>query len=295
MRINKQWFQTHKRLVELILLFAIFSINGLINATTVLMQDMRGNESAFLTWEPFVWELSSAYSTLLLFPLIALFTEHFSWQWKYPLKSFLRYTGAAIVFSLLHVCTMVLVREFAYGFTASEYDFATNTNTFVFELFYEIRKDVWSFTFFVVVIEVYRYALYQWLGDTKPIFQSSVPPAESHNVLPEVLLVKKTGKEFLIKTREVQWAESAGNYINLRIDEAIYPMRITMADFAEQAKFYGFVRTHRSQVINTHWIEHIKKLPSGDADIKMRDGTVLKLSRRFKKEFDTFVTSLSTT
>ncbi len=101
------------------------------------------------------------------------------------------------------------------------------------------------------------------------------------------------GKEFLIKTKDVQWAESAGNYINLRIHDAIYPMRITMTDFAEQAKLHGFIRTHRSQIINAYWIAHIQKNPSGDADITMIDGSILKLSRRFKHDFETFIHSLA--
>jgi DNA-binding LytR/AlgR family response regulator len=291
--LNKQWFQSNKKMVEFIFLFIYFSINGLINATTILMQDMRGNTRSFLPWEPFVWELSSAYSTLLLFPVIGTFIARFGWGWHSPLSSLFRYIAAAIVFSLLHVAAMVLLREFAYSFTTSDYQFATNAQTLVFELFYELQQDVWNFAFFIIAIKVYQYALSQWLGDTKPIFQSSPQPTETHKGLPEILLVKKMGKEFLIKTKDVQWAESAGNYINLRIHNAIYPMRITMTDFAEQTKIYGFIRTHRSQIINAYWIAHIQKNPSGDADITMIDGSILKLSRRFKHDFETFIHSLA--
>lgn len=293
MKINKQWFQRYKRQTELIFLLIYFTINGLINASTVLMEEMRNDELAFRAWEPFVWELSSAYSTLLLIPLIALFTKHYGWQWSAPLKSLVKYVAAAFVFSLMHVSVMVLVRETAYTLSDLEYDFATSTNHLIFELLYEIRKDIWSFLFFVIAIEVYRYSLCQWLGDTTSIFESPAADSNHQTTLPEMLLVKKLGKEFLIQTREIQWAESAGNYINLHARDSMYPMRITMTEFVEQAKVYGFVRIHRSQVINLHFIDHIERQPSGDAKIQMKDGYTLTLSRRFKEQFEDSVQGLS--
>lgn len=294
MVMNKQWFQTNKPFVELALLFVYLTVNAIINATTVLMHDMRSGEDTILQWEPFVWELSSAYSTLLLFPLIALYTKYYGWQWKYPFRTFLRYLLVGVVFCLLHVGLMVVFREVAYSFTSSEYNFATDINSLIFELLYEMRKDIWSFFFYIITIEVYRYVINQWVGDTKPIFESTpLEDVETSTSLPEILLVKKMGKEFLIKTKDIQWAESAGNYLNLYIDNMIYPMRITMSQFAEQAKSYGFIRTHRSQIINARCIKHIEKLQSGDADIQMQDDTKLKLSRRYKKEFENFVMSLS--
>lgn len=292
MNISKQWVQENKTVLELVLLFLYFTINGIINATTVLMEDVRDGVYSVAQWEPFVWELSSAYSTLLLIPAIAYFTQHYRWQWKHPVLTLAKYLGAAVVFCLLHVTLMVLFRELVYGFTSLEYHFATDPRSLLFELLYEMRKDIWSFFFFVIAIELYRYSINQWFGEAKPIFEL---PSESEpqdiQPLPEILLVKKMGKEFLIRTREIQWAESAGNYLNLHVNNEVYPMRTTLTEFASQSSTHGFIRTHRSQIINVAWINHIEKLPSGDANIEMRDGASLKLSRRYKSDFESFISS----
>jgi len=292
MTFNKYWVQENKSKLELALLFMYFTINSLVNATSELMEDMRGGRATFSQWEPFVWELSSGYSTLILIPIIALFTKRYRWQWAHPLPTVFKYFGAAFAFCLLHVGLMVFFREVVYSFTSLDYDFATDTRSLFFELVYEFRKDIWSFFFFVVAIEVYRYAINQWLGEAKAIFDMPKESAEQDvGSLPDVLLVKKMGKEFLIKTKEIQWAESAGNYLNLRVNGEVYPMRITLADFAAQAVPHGFIRTHRSQIVNIDCIKHIEKLPSGDATIEMLDSSELKLSRRYKSDFDAFISS----
>lgn len=294
MNIDKSWFQANKFKIELTLLFLYFTINGLINASSNVMESMRSGDGAFSPWEPFVWELSSAYTSMALIPLIALFSKYYRWDWQQPSRTILKYMGMALTFCILHVSGMVIIREFVYAFTDSEYRFATDLASLLFEFIYEARKDVWSFFFFVLAIEAYRYAISQWLGNITPIFESSTKnDQEQAKTLPEVLLVKKMGKEFLIKSKEVQWAESSGNYLNLHVNNAVYPMRITMSEFAQQAAIFGFIRTHRSQIVNSHHIKHIEKQASGDSSITLQDGTCLKLSRRYKKDFDEYVKTLS--
>ena len=296
----KMWFQANKRLTEALLLLCYFSINGIVNATTVLMHDMRDNLNSFAMWEPFVWELSSGYSTVLLIPVIAWFTKKCPWQWHNNLNAFLGYFCAAILFCFAHVFLMVALREFAYLFSASEYSFADNLSAFLFELLYELRKDVWSFFFFVVCIHVYRYALTQWLGDTAPIADFSTnknDPTQSSksNVekMPAKLLVRKLGKEFLINTCDIEWVQSSGNYLNLHVAGDIYPMRITLSVFCDKAQPYGFIRTHRSQAINCHFIKHIETLASGDGVIETHANDKIKLSRRYKTEVQQAISELT--
>ncbi|GEM_PF-1619108 len=292
MTLNKQWIQENKTKLALAIIFLYVSINGCINATTVLMEDARDGIVNVLPWEPFVWELSSSYSTFLLIPVIAYFTKRSRWRWESPLPTLLKYLAAAVTFCVFHVLLMVVFREVIYSFTALEYNFATNAKTLAFELLYELRKDIWSFVFYVVAIEVYRYSITQWFGEAKPIFERpNELKLEDVDPLPDILLVKKMGKEFLLKTKDIEWAESAGNYLNLRANNEIYPMRTTLSEFASQAASHGFIRIHRSHIINISCINHIQKLPSGDADIEMRDGAVLKLSRRYKNDFESFVSS----
>jgi hypothetical protein len=75
--------------------------------------------------------------------------------------------------------------------------------------------------FFLAMIGVYRYIVAQWLGDAQSI--SNKPDKEidcqQSTSLASILLVKKLGKEFLIKTKTVEWVEAYGNYANLRCSQ----------------------------------------------------------------------------
>ena len=230
----------------------------------------------------FVWEISSAFSSLMLFPIIALFTIKCSWQWQNPLRSLVQYFFAAIIFSLFHIGIMVGLRELTYWFTPQNYDFAKSLSELGYELIYEMRKDIWSFAFFVILITLYRQVISQIVGDTQHISeQKTVPSTPTKH-----LLVKKLGKEFLVRKAQIEWMQSSGNYVNLFVENDVFPMRTTLANFIETDTTSTFCRIHRSFAVNLNFIKFIETHPSGDGQITMKSGTKLRLSRRYKTEFE---------
>lgn len=188
---------------------------------------------------------------------------------------------------------MVAMREFVYLLAASDYQFSNGFQHFLFKFLYELRKDVWVFCFFFAMIGVYRYVVAQWLGDAQSI--SNKPDKQIDNqqsaATASILLVKKLGKEFLVKTKNIEWVEAYGNYANLHIDNEIYPMRTTMSDFILKSRHYGLIRVHRSFAVNVSRVHFIESLASGDAEIVMRSGQKIRLSRRYKSDFETLIAS----
>jgi len=294
MAFSKTQFQQHKFAYETFALVAYFAINATINATTVLMEELRKTQASFHSWEPFAWEYSSALASLIIIPLIAWLTRRYPWNWRAGIQSLVLYSCAAIAYSLLHVSLMVTVRELAYLLSASDYQFANSFPELTFEILYEARKDIWSFCFFIAMIAIYRYLISQWLGDVSSVSDNTDEGSneELSEALASILLVKKLGKEFLIKSQQIEWAEACGNYANLHIGEDVYPMRITMSDFVEKGTHLGFARVHKSYAINVNRVHYIEALPSGDAEVVMLSGNKVKLSRRYKKDFDEFIAGL---
>lgn len=291
MQLSKEYFQKHKLAFEILALFCYLGINATINATTVLMEEARETSASFQAWEPFVWEYSSALATVIVFPLIAWFMRNYPWDWQTIKSSTGRYIVAAITYGAMHLGLMVAMREFVYLFSESVYQFANGFQQFLFEFLYELRKDVWSFCFFVAIIAIYRYIIAQWLGDAQSISNKSdkeIDCQESES-LASILLVKKFGKEFLIKTKNIEWVEACGNYANLHIANEIYPMRITMTELMLKSRSYGVTRVHKSFAVNVNWVNFIAPLASGDGEIVMQSGEKLRLSRRYKVEFETLV------
>lgn len=278
MLVSKLHYQNNKTRYEAFILSVYFFIDAAINSTTVLMESQREPISPLAVWEPFVWEYSSALSSLLLLPLVAIFMTKYPWQWKQPKLSSLQYLTAAIVFSMAHVVGMIAFREISYQFSSLEYDFAKSTSEFIYELIYEFRKDVWSFCSFVILISVYRQIIAQWLGDASYIDDTT----NVSRKLTKHLLVKKLGKEFLIKTEHIEWMQSAGNYVNLHIGDQVYPTRSTLAEFVASDTTDSLCRIHRSFAINLNFVHCIEPHASGDAEITMLSGQTLRLSRRYK-------------
>ena len=164
----------------------------------------------------------------------------YPWDWQTTKRSIGRYVVAAICYGALHISLMVIMRELVYSLTESHYQFANGFQQFLFEFLYELRKDVWSFCFFVAIIGIYRYMIAQWLGDAQSISNKSdnEVDCQQSESLANILLVKKLGKEFLIKTKNIEWVEACGNYVNLHIANETYPMRITMTEFILKSRSY---------------------------------------------------------
>ncbi|WP_144209293.1 LytR/AlgR family response regulator transcription factor [Shewanella donghaensis] len=274
-------FQKYKLRYEMAILCCYFLINNTLLATSIIMEaDRKGTPLPFQVWEPFVWEYSSAIGVLVLFPLLIYSLQRIPFEWTSIKRSVLYYFLISVVFSLCHVAIMVGIRESIYFVMNSNYDFGN----IGFELFYEYRKDLWSFIFFIIFINAYQFILSRLQGEANPVAQS-----EDDNISQSFdrLLIKKLGKEFIVKVEEVEWLEANGNYVNLHINGRIYPTRTTLSKLIEKISTKGFCRIHRSHAVNLEKIESITPLSSGDSEVKLNSGKALNLSRRYKESFKT--------
>ncbi|WP_196139144.1 LytTR family DNA-binding domain-containing protein [Aliikangiella sp. G2MR2-5] len=268
-------YQQYHVWYEILAIVIFFAINNTILATSVIMEEHRDGSSDLALWEPFVWEYSSAISTMLLIWPLVRFLRKCPFNWTSVGYSLLLYFIASVIFSLSHIALMVLIRKLVYWWTGGNYDFGD----LGYELVYEYRKDLWSFVFLIFIYHGYAYISSQLLGEA-----NLVQDGEEQKATPdcERLLVKKLGKEFIIKVSEIEWLESSGNYVNLHVAGRIYPMRSTLNRLVEQIAEKGFYRIHRSYAVNLDQIDSITPLGSGDSEVKLNNGKVLNLSRRYK-------------
>lgn len=279
------WFEQvdkHKRLYGLLIFAGFLLINNSINATSVWMENNRDGSPGIELWEPFVWEYSSAVSNILIAPLLLWFFNRHPLQLTQIKRQILTHGLATVVYSLMHVVIMVMFREWAYAFTEQSYEFGP----WVRELWYEYRKDAWGYVFFLFIYQMIQFIYVRLKGEANLIAESeseSEPDLRSQALIPEHFLVKKLDREFLIKVSDIEWIESAGNYVNLHSNGRIYPLRSTLAQITKRLAPVGFTRIHRSHVINHHAIDNISYLASGDGLIELKSGQKLNLSRRYKE------------
>ena len=295
-RDQQWWIETlsQRPLLYAWLVYAVFILlNNSINANTVWLEHSRNPLNTLDWWEPWLWEISSATSTMLLAPLLFLSFDRQPLRFSQPLQQCLWHFGVSLLFCLAHVALMVAQRELVYGWTGDEYDFGPLAR----ELWYEYRKDVWGYLNLLVTYQLCAMVWRRVRGEASVL---AVSETESAGFTPEVpaaaqpesptkplqhLLVKKLDKEFLLAVSAIEYLEACGNYVNLHSGGRIYPLRSTLSQLIEQLGKQGFSRVHRSFAVNHAFVAELSYEPSGDGDIRLKSGVTVPLSRRYKDEF----------
>ena len=80
----------------------------------------------------------------------------------------------------------------------------------------------------------------------------------------------------------IDWIRADGNYVQIHADGAHYLHRETLSHLLETLDPARFLRIHRGVIVNVERIREVHPLFNGNAEIVLRDGTRLDLSRRFR-------------
>ena len=73
-----------------------------------------------------------------------------------------------------------------------------------------------------------------------------------------------------------------GNYVLLEKQSGSYLLRESISTVAEKLKPHGFIRIHRSVLVNTSFVEEIQPWPTGEYVLRIKGGQELTVSRMYK-------------
>lgn len=274
--MNWQHFDRNEFRYQVLFWFLIASMQAGVNSASFIA-DYQRLDIPIETWKPILWESSSQFVCTLLILAIVWFDQ------KMPLAAtgLIRIISGHVIFSVIysisHVVGMVLIRKTVHSIMGENYDFGDWSK----ELVYEYTKDAYSYFWILAIIYAYRFIITRLRGEAKMIgIGEDNQPAEK----PERLLVKKIGKEFILRIEDIDWIEAAGNYMNLHVKDRIYPLRETMGQLEIRLNPAQFVRIHRSSIVNLDRIKEILPLDSGDFQITLNTNQQLKLSRRYREK-----------
>lgn len=96
------------------------------------------------------------------------------------------------------------------------------------------------------------------------------------------VMVKTRGRTLLLAVRDIDWVETQGNYLALHIGPTTHLIRETLAGFESSLDPKHFARIHRTTLVASDRVQEIAPLSNGDASILLRDGTQLRLSRKYR-------------
>jgi len=94
--------------------------------------------------------------------------------------------------------------------------------------------------------------------------------------------IKAKGRILFIDPAEVAVIRAEGNYVLLEKRSGSYLLRETLSRVAEKLKPHGFIRIHRSMLVNTSFVEEIQPWPTGEYVLKIKGGQELTVTRMYK-------------
>ena len=102
----------------------------------------------------------------------------------------------------------------------------------------------------------------------------------------ERIAVKVDGRVFFVRVEDVEFMESAANYVKLHVGGEVHLIRERLGDLASRLDPTRFARIHRSTIVNLDKIKEIQPWFSGDALVILRGGQKLRLSRMFRSSLE---------
>ena len=212
--------------------------------------------------EPLIWEGSSWLTVMAFFWIVWLAWRLAPFDVR-PRWWLLIHIPAALLFSLAHVSGFVALRILAYQALGAHY----HVGHFWHGFLYELRKDGFSYVMFLAGFALIRHLLRQ----LRPALASS----------PATFDIRDGAKLTRVRLADILAVSSAGNYVEFVLaDGRKLLMRSPLSAVDNELAGQGFVRTHRSWLVNEKAVTGLNPEGSGDYGVSLGDLNV-PLSRRF--------------
>ncbi|GHE83275.1 LytR/AlgR family response regulator transcription factor [Thalassotalea profundi] len=98
----------------------------------------------------------------------------------------------------------------------------------------------------------------------------------------DILAIKDGSEVSRVPTKDILWIDAAGDYMCVHTEDNTHILRKTMKQLEELLDPKLFVRSHRSTIVNRHYIEKFCSQLNGEYFLVMSNGKELKVSRSYK-------------
>lgn len=96
------------------------------------------------------------------------------------------------------------------------------------------------------------------------------------------LPVKSNGRIVVVRTGDIDWIEADRDYVSIHVGDKTWLMRETIAALELRLALSGFVRIHRSTLVNAERVKELRPQDKGEYAVVLTDGTELKLTRNYR-------------
>lgn len=95
----------------------------------------------------------------------------------------------------------------------------------------------------------------------------------------EQLALREGDRVYLVAPDDVLWIEADGDHVLVHAAERSYRVRGTLKSFARRLRPRGFLRVHRSHVVNLAHVREFQPYHHGDYVAVLDDGTAVRVPR----------------
>lgn len=128
-----------------------------------------------------------------------------------------------------------------------------------------------------------RHVLTGSRGDWPSRLQALVDRLDRRQDALRRVVIKDGSRIFFIETRDVDWFESAGNYVRVRAGGEAHLIRLTLQALEGRLDPRQFIRIHRGTIVNVQRIVELQTRSRGEYDLVLRGGARLELQRRYRE------------
>jgi two-component system, LytTR family, response regulator len=123
------------------------------------------------------------------------------------------------------------------------------------------------------------------LMETLPQLQRLMTPTSPR------IAIKANGRILFVEPGEVSAVHAEGNYVLLQCETGSYLLRESISAMTEKLKPYGFIRIHRSVLVNAACVEEVKPRTTGEYGLRLRGGGEYTVSRTYRGNLKKIATS----
>lgn len=98
--------------------------------------------------------------------------------------------------------------------------------------------------------------------------------------------MKSKGRIFFLPVSEIDWIESADNYVSLHAGRETHLIRETLTSLETKLNPEEFLRIRHAAIVNVKRIRELRPLFKGEYEIVLQNGTKLTSSRRYRQRLD---------
>lgn len=120
-------------------------------------------------------------------------------------------------------------------------------------------------------------------GVIDPLLHLEAPDRPRPGSTSARIAIKAGGKILLVEAEDVIAVEARGNYILLLRTAGSHRLRESISTIEEKLNPYGFLRIHRSVLVNAALVEEIQPWPTGEYVLRIKGGREYTVTRTYKK------------